>query len=129
MHTIDLSFSKYANQRNFSILCNLYHSVAEKLEEQGYETNGLNDDLYIKLQVSEKEILYLYIHCTSEDNTIEVEDQRLSFKIPTKIDDFPKLFNKESHLVKGILEYRQLWRQFRMSMASKFDMAIKMDKI
>lgn len=129
MHTIDLSFNRYANQRNFGTLCNLYHSVAEKLEEHGYETCGLNEDLYIKLKVSEKETLYLYIHCTSENNKIEVEEQQLSIKIPTKIDDFPKLFNKESHLVKGILEYRQLWKQFRISMASKFDMAIKMDKI
>ena len=129
MHTIDLSFNKYVNQRNFGILCNLYHSIAEKLEEQGYETSGLNEDLYIKLPISEKEILYLYIYCTSEDNKIEVEDQQLGIRIPTMIDDFPKLFNKESHLVKGILEYRQLWKQFRISMASKFDMAIKMDKI
>ena len=65
----------------------------------------------------------------SENNKIEVEDQQLGIRIPTMIDDFSKLFNIESHLVKGILEYRQLWKQFKISMSSKFDMAIKMDKI
>ena len=129
MHTIDLSIKKYVNRHNFDMLCRLYHDVAGKLEEQGYETNGLNDELYIKLKVSEKEKLYLYIHCTSENNKIEVEDQQLGIRIPTMIDDFSKLFNTESHLVKGILEYRQLWKQFKISMSSKFDIAIKMDKI
>lgn len=129
MHDIVHDYHSYKRSQNYDLLCNKVHDVAERLEKLGYETNGLNEELYIKLHISEKEILYLYIHCTDEIDTIQVEDQHLSIRIPTTIDDFPKLFNKESYLVKGILEYRQLLRQFRLSMSSNLDMAIKMDKI
>ena len=129
MHSIDNDYRSYKRSHNYDLLCNNVHDVAETLEKLGYETNGLNEELYVKLHISEKETLYLYIHCTSEKDTIQVEDQHLSIRIPTTIDDFPKLFNKESYLVKGILEYRQLLRQFRLSMSSNLDMAIKMDKI
>ncbi len=129
MHTIEPDYRSYKHSQNYDLLCNSVHDVAEKLEKLGYETNGFNEELYIKLHISEKEILYLYIHCTSEKDTIQVEDQHLSIRIPTTIDDFPKLFNKESHLVRGIREYRQALRQFRQSMTSNIDMAIKMDKI
>lgn len=129
MHDIVHDYHSYKRSQNYDLLCNKVHDVAERLEKLGYETNGLNEELYIKLHISEKEILYLYIHCTDENDTIQVEDQHLSIRIPTAIDDFPKLFNKESYLVKGILEYRQLLRQFRLSMSSNLDMAIKMDKI
>ena len=129
MHSIDHNYRSYKNSRNYDLLCHRVHDVAERLEKLGYETYGLNEELYIKLHISEKETLYLYIHCTSEKDTIQVEDQHLSIRIPTTIDDFPKLFNKESYLVKGIREYRQALRQFRLSMSSNLDMAIKMDKI
>ncbi len=146
MHKIesDNVFRGPTDAMHFDMRVQAIHTLAEMLEEQGFETHGSNENLFCYLHDAKK----VNVHNLDEgivlkpqlatldsygktrnmqDLIVRIPD--LGISVQTTVKDFKKIFDNNSIVVKAIKEYKSSLAQLRKTMHDNISMAVTLAEI
>ena len=144
MHEIksDGKFRGPTDSMYFDIKCENVHGLALKLEEKGFKTFGMNEELRCYIPTAEEEkrgINYLNLkgivveprylsmdfrgQVTDKENLV-VDIPSIRVTLRTTMKDFKKTFDKNGMVIKAIHEYESTVAQLRKTMQDNLSMAV-----
>lgn len=140
MHRLehDKTFRGLSGAVNFNRMCKAYHDIAKRLEEDGITTHGINTELYTRVELPNRDSIKLNITPISEFNiqynsviqlkdTVWVEIEALDISLTVDLNNYKKVFNPQSRMIKSIAENISALKQFKMTLQDKLNLAMTME--
>lgn len=125
MHQLeeDRQYRPLSEAVSFNKMREEVHDLALYLEKCGFETYGVNTDLYAVINVG-KHKYTIYPSYLSFNNKININIPSLNTEFDVSYNNISKVFKKDSFITRAILDYQSAMDEYKINIAP-FEKSLK----